>query len=111
MFNAAPAFRPDACSSVADDACEQKQIVDRHFIETIAAEPQRRTAASIARPGFRLEEDFPVPPPPPSLGSDTDRWLSRLGYSRGRRSTRWPRAASSAATPHRHQRLIEGVTQ
>ncbi len=79
MFNAAGV--PAGCVLKVADILQQKQIVDRHFIETIAAERSDGQPLRIARPGFRLEEDFPVPPPPPSLGSDTDRWLSRLGYS------------------------------
>ena len=37
----------------------------------------------VTRPGFRLDEEFPEPAPPPILGQDTERWLVELGYGSG----------------------------
>ncbi|MGJ4940685.1 CaiB/BaiF CoA transferase family protein [Bradyrhizobium sp. HKCCYLS1011] len=66
--------------SVAE-VLQEKQLRDRHFVETLPAEPGAAQPLRVTRPGFRLDEDYPAPSQPPVLGADTERWLARLGYS------------------------------
>jgi crotonobetainyl-CoA:carnitine CoA-transferase CaiB-like acyl-CoA transferase len=58
----------------------EEQIVGRKFVETLAATVSDGRAMRITRPGFRLQQDYPQPAPPPQLGQDTERWLDELGY-------------------------------
>ncbi len=57
-----------------------EQVTGRDFVEELAAATTRGQALRVTRPGFRLDEPFPLPPPPPELGQDTERWLLAIGY-------------------------------
>ena len=55
------------------------QIEARGFVESLAGTTSSGDAMRITRPGFRLEENFPQPATPPSLGQNTRGWLLILG--------------------------------
>lgn len=79
QFNAAGV--PAGCVLKVAGILAEEHIVGRHFIETLPAERSDGAALRVTRPGFRLEDEFPPPAAPPSLGADTARWLAQLGYS------------------------------
>jgi len=58
----------------------EAQITGRAFVEDLAAPTSGGAPLRVTRPGFRLDEPFPTPAPPPALGQETDRWLAALGY-------------------------------
>ena len=62
---------------------QEEQIVGRKFVETLPLDNHAGQPLRVTRPGFRLDEEFPQPAPPPILGHDTERWLVELGYSSG----------------------------
>ncbi|MDA9490323.1 CaiB/BaiF CoA transferase family protein [Bradyrhizobium sp. CCBAU 11361] len=72
---------PAGCVLTVAQILRQPQLLDRRFVETLPPEQAGAQPLRITRPGFRLNEEFPVPSPPPTLGADTERWLQRLGYS------------------------------
>src|SRR5262249_59375540 len=59
----------------------EEQVRGRKFVERLKAEVSGGQPMRVARPGFRLEQDYPEPSPPPQLGQDTERWLGKVGYS------------------------------
>lgn len=59
---------------------QEEQVTGRRFVETIDATVRGGQPMRVTRPGFLLDEDYPVPTPPPQLGQDTERWLEVLGY-------------------------------
>jgi CoA:oxalate CoA-transferase len=59
----------------------ERQIAERDFLEAIALRGTSGETLRVTRPGFRLDEEFPAPAPPPVLGADTRAWLERLGYA------------------------------
>jgi crotonobetainyl-CoA:carnitine CoA-transferase CaiB-like acyl-CoA transferase len=72
---------PAGCVLTVPQILTQPQLVERQFVEALPAAPGEAQPLRITRPGFRLDEDFPVPALPPELGADTERWLAQLGYS------------------------------
>ena len=64
-----------------EEVLQQPQVVERRFVETLPSTPDGSEPLRVTRPGFRLDEDFPLPSLPPTLGADTERWLAQLGYS------------------------------
>jgi len=56
------------------------QVEGRKFIERLNVEVTGGQAMRVTRPGFRLEDDYPSPSPPPLLGQDTEKWLATIGY-------------------------------
>ena len=79
LFNAAGV--PAGCVLTVAEVLTEDHIVGRRFIETLPAERSDGAALRVTRPGFRLDQEFPLPPAPPALGADTARWLTQLGYS------------------------------
>ena len=79
LFNAAGV--PAGCVLTVAEVLTEDHIVGRRFIETLPAERSDGAALRVTRPGFRLDQEFPLPPAPPALGADTARWLAQLGYS------------------------------
>jgi CoA:oxalate CoA-transferase len=71
---------PAGCVLSVPEILREEQVVGRKFVETLGAEVGGGQAMRVTRPGFRLNEDFPVPLPPPQLGQDTERWLAQVGY-------------------------------
>jgi len=63
------------------DILEQAQVRGRSFVETLSTTNTAGDALRVTRPGFRLDEELPVPAAPPLLGADTRAWLKRLGRS------------------------------
>ncbi|XIA67611.1 CaiB/BaiF CoA transferase family protein [Bradyrhizobium sp. TZ2] len=101
---------PAGCVLTVSQILQQPQLLDRQFVETLPPEQAGAPSLRITRPGFRLNEEFPVPSPPPNLGADTERWLVRLGYSSEdvaqlassgaigiRQAPEWHRSAGGAA--------------
>ncbi|MDH2356362.1 CoA transferase [Bradyrhizobium sp. SSUT112] len=72
---------PAGCVLTVSQVLQQPQLLDRRFVETLVPEEAGAQPLRITRPGFRLNEEFPVPSPAPALGADTEKWLQRLGYS------------------------------
>jgi len=70
---------PSGCVLGVPAVLREEQVTGRGFVETLAATNPKGEALRVTRPGFRLDEPFPAPPPPPRLGIDTARWLERLG--------------------------------
>ncbi len=58
----------------------EEQITGRRFIDTLDATVTGDQPMRVTRPGFLLDEEYPVPAPPPQLGQDTERWLEELGF-------------------------------
>ena len=56
-------------------------MTGRKFVGDVKTEVSGGQAMRVTRPGFRLEQDYPEPTPPPQLGQDTEKWLASLGYS------------------------------
>jgi CoA:oxalate CoA-transferase len=79
LFNAKGV--PAGCVLTVPQILSEEQIVGRNFIEILDATVSGGQAMRVTRPGFRLEQDYPEPVPPPHLGQDTERWLGDLGYS------------------------------
>lgn len=71
---------PSGCVLSVPAVLREQQVVGRGFVETLAAANSKGEPLRVTRPGFRLDESFPTPPPPPRLGVDTMIWLERLGY-------------------------------
>lgn len=78
LFNAEGV--PAGCVLTVPQILAKDQVVERRFVETLALGNPAGEALRVTRPGFRLDEDFSHPAPPPTLGQDTDGWLDRLGY-------------------------------
>ena len=74
---------PAGCVLGVPQVLREEQVVGRRFVETLAAHNPKGEPLRVTRPGFRLDEDFPTPLPPPRLGADTAAWLARLGYDAG----------------------------
>lgn len=72
---------PAGCVLSVPQVLREQQVTGRRFVEVLDATVTGNQSMRVTRPGFRLEEDYPVPPPPPSLGQDTERWLGAAGYS------------------------------
>lgn len=72
---------PAGCVLSVPEVLRQPQVVDRGFVETLAATNPKGEPLRVTRPGFRLDEGFPAPQPPPRLGADTAAWLARIGYA------------------------------
>ncbi|MCA6116736.1 CoA transferase [Bradyrhizobium sp. WSM 1738] len=72
---------PAGCVLTVPQVLREPQLLERGFVETLALDRAGEPPLRITRPGFRLDEAFPVPALPPSLGADTERWLARLGYT------------------------------
>jgi crotonobetainyl-CoA:carnitine CoA-transferase CaiB-like acyl-CoA transferase len=73
LFNAKGV--PVGCALPCRRSSRSEQVVGRRFVETLSAKVSGGQAMRVTRPGFRLEQDFPAPLPPPQLGQDTERWL------------------------------------
>ena len=71
---------PAGCVLSVPEVLREEQIVGRKFVETLSLENHAGQPLRVTRPGFRLDEDFPTPVPPPILGQNTERWLVELGY-------------------------------
>jgi crotonobetainyl-CoA:carnitine CoA-transferase CaiB-like acyl-CoA transferase len=71
---------PAGCVLGVPVVLKEEQIVGRKFVETLPLDNHAGQPLRVTRPGFRLDEDFPAPAPPPILGQDTERWLAELGY-------------------------------
>ena len=71
---------PAGCVLGVPQVLREEQVVGRRFVETLAAHNPKGEPLRVTRPGFRLDEDFPTPAPPPRLGADTAAWLARIGY-------------------------------
>jgi crotonobetainyl-CoA:carnitine CoA-transferase CaiB-like acyl-CoA transferase len=80
IFNAAGV--PAGCVLSVQEALGHPQVVERRFVEKLPGEPVEGQQLRVTRPGFILDEAFPVPSVPPVLGADTAAWLEKLGYSR-----------------------------
>jgi CoA:oxalate CoA-transferase len=74
---------PAGCVLSVPEVLQEEQIVGRKFVETLPLDNHAGQPLRVTRPGFRLDEEFPQPAPPPILGQDTERWLVELGYSSG----------------------------
>lgn len=72
---------PAGCVLSVPEILAEEQVTGRKFVEQFKAEASGGQAMRVTRPGFRLEQDFPEPAPPPLLGQDTKRWLGAVGYS------------------------------
>ncbi|QHO78047.1 CoA transferase [Bradyrhizobium sp. CCBAU 051011] len=72
---------PAGCVLTVPQVLREPQLLERGFIEALPLGRAGELPLRITRPGFRLDEAFPVPALPPSLGADTERWLARLGYT------------------------------
>ena len=71
---------PAGCVLTVREVLREGQITGRKFVEQLSAEVSGSQQMRITRPGFRLQDDYPEPSPPPQLGQDTERWLKNLGY-------------------------------
>ncbi|MGN1286317.1 MAG: CoA transferase, partial [Bradyrhizobium sp.] len=80
LFNAKGV--PAGCVLSVPQVLNEAQIVGRKFVERLKAEVSGGQTMRVTRPGFRLENDYPEPSPPPSLGQDTEKWLGQLGFAR-----------------------------
>jgi len=74
---------PAGCVLSVPKVLQEEQIVGRKFVETLPLDNHAGQPLRVTRPGFRLDEEFPEPAPPPILGQDTERWLVELGYGSG----------------------------
>lgn len=74
---------PAGCVLSVPQILQEEQITGRRFVESLKAEVSGGQAMRVTRPGFRLEQDYPEPAPPPQLGQNTEKWLQDLGYSAG----------------------------
>ena len=74
---------PAGCVLSVPEVLQEEQIVGRKFVETLPLDNHVGQPLRVTRPGFRLDEDFPAPAPPPILGQNTKPWLIELGYSSG----------------------------
>ncbi len=72
---------PAGCVLSVPQILQEDQITSRSFVETLSALNTAGMPLRVTRPGFRFDDAFPAPSPPPALGQDTERWLSTLGYS------------------------------
>ncbi|QQO23513.1 CoA transferase [Bradyrhizobium diazoefficiens] len=72
---------PAGCVLTVPQILQQPHVLDRNFVERLPAETAGEPSLRVTRPGFLLDEEFPVPSRPPILGADTERWLARLGYT------------------------------
>ena len=72
---------PSGCVLSVPEILKQEQVTGRQFVETLPATVTGGQPMRVTRPGFRLDEDYPQPSPPPALGQETERWLRALGYS------------------------------
>ncbi|MET4349261.1 CoA transferase [Bradyrhizobium sp. RT9a] len=102
---------PAGCVLTVPQILQQPQLLDRNFVETLPTEQADESPLRITRPGFRLDEEFPIPSLPPSLGADTERWLTRLGYT-GREIEQMI-SSGSAGTPRQgevHFPLVRAAT-
>ena len=72
---------PAGCVLSVPQILQEDQITSRSFVETLSALNTAGMPLRVTRPGFRFDDAFPAPSPPPTLGQDTERWLSTLGYS------------------------------
>ena len=71
---------PAGCVLTVPEILEQEQVTGRKFVEQLKAEVSGGQVMRVTRPGFRLEEDYPEPSPPPQLGQNTEGWLKQLGF-------------------------------
>jgi CoA:oxalate CoA-transferase len=71
---------PAGCVLTVRQVLKEDQITGRKFVERLSAEVSDGEQMRVTRPGFRLQDDYPEPSPPPQLGQDTERWLKHLGY-------------------------------
>lgn len=71
---------PAGCVLSVPEILREEQVTGRHFVERLKAEVSDGQAMRVTRPGFRLEQDYPEPAPPPQLGQNTETWLQHLGY-------------------------------
>ncbi|MGL4440653.1 MAG: CaiB/BaiF CoA transferase family protein [Bosea sp. (in: a-proteobacteria)] len=78
LFNARSV--PAGCVLTVPQILGEQQLAGRDFVEELAGETSAGHALRITRPGFRFEEGFPTPSPPPELGRDTTHWLREIGY-------------------------------
>ena len=74
---------PAGCVLGVSEVLQEKQIVERRFVETLPLDNHAGQPLRVTRPGFRLDEEFSAPAAPPILGQDTQRWLIELGYDAG----------------------------
>jgi crotonobetainyl-CoA:carnitine CoA-transferase CaiB-like acyl-CoA transferase len=58
---------------------DHPQLQERHFVESLPVTGSNGAPLRITRPGFRLDEELPVPATPPALGADTRALLRELG--------------------------------
>jgi crotonobetainyl-CoA:carnitine CoA-transferase CaiB-like acyl-CoA transferase len=72
---------PAGCVLSVPQVLDEPHLVARDFVERLPIANAADQPMRITRPGFRLDQPFPSPSLPPTLGQDTDRWLSRIGYS------------------------------
>jgi crotonobetainyl-CoA:carnitine CoA-transferase CaiB-like acyl-CoA transferase len=72
---------PAGCVLSVPEVLQEEQIFGRKFVETLPLPNHAGQPLRVTRPGFRLDEEFPAPVPPPILGQETERWLIQLGYS------------------------------
>ena len=79
LFNARGV--PAGCVLTVPEILGEAQVAGRKFLERLSAEVSDGQAMRVTRPGFRLEQDYPAPTPPPQLGQDTEKWLGAIGYS------------------------------
>lgn len=68
---------PAGCVLTVPEILREPHVVGRGFVEEIpsADAPSLR----VTRPGFQLDEPFPIPLAPPELGADTRSWLHQIG--------------------------------
>lgn len=78
LFNASGV--PAGCVLGVPEILREEQVVGRRFVETLPETVRDAQPMRVTRPGFLLDEAYPVPAPPPRLGQDTERWLAELGY-------------------------------
>jgi crotonobetainyl-CoA:carnitine CoA-transferase CaiB-like acyl-CoA transferase len=58
---------------------DHPQIHERRFVESLPVPGPGGEPLRVTRPGFKLDEELPLPGDPPALGADTRAWLRRLG--------------------------------
>lgn len=57
------------------------QILERDFVESLEETNADGHQLRVTRPGFLLNDKFPSPTSPPTLGQHTHKWLRSLGVS------------------------------